>query len=99
MLVGAGLGFFGYLRFPTEERFLYGSLVLSGNVAFPDQALMLLYYRGVWSLLDQLGALAFSAGMSFTAANLALLWMPPAFLTSARYPGSRCDSGPCPIWM
>jgi hypothetical protein len=43
MLVGAGLGFFGYLRFPTEERFLYGSLVLSGNVAFPDQALMLLY--------------------------------------------------------
>jgi len=83
MLVGAGLGFFGYLRFPTEERFLYGSLVLSGNVAFPDQALMLLYYRGVWSLLDQLGALAFSAGMSFTAANLAFLWMPPAFLTSA----------------
>jgi hypothetical protein len=83
MLIGAGLGFCGYLRFPTEERFLYGSLVLSGKVAFPDQALMLLYYRGVWSLLDQLGALAFSAGMSFTATNLAFLWMPPAFLTSA----------------
>ena len=83
MLAGAALGFCGYLRFPTEERFLYGSLVLSGTVAFPDQALMLLYYRGVWSLLDQLGALAFIAGMSFTAANLAFLWMPPAFMTSA----------------
>lgn len=83
MLAGVALGICGQMRMPIEERLLDGSLVLSGQVTYPDRAVMGLYYHGVWTLLYQLGALVFKAGVSYTAANFIFLLIPPAILTGA----------------
>src|SRR5687767_13670833 len=63
MLLGVVMGVCGQMRIPMEERLLDGSLVLSGQVPYPDQALMNLYYQSMWTVLYQLGALVLKMGM------------------------------------
>lgn len=83
MLAGVVLGICGQMWLPIEERLLDGGLVLSGQVSYPAQAVMGLYYKGVWTLLYQLGALVLDTGVSYRAANYIVLLMPPAILTAA----------------
>ena len=68
---------------PIEEDLLDVSLVLAGKVVFPDQAVMGLYYQGVWTLLSQLGALVLKAGVNYTDANFLFLAITPPLLTGA----------------
>lgn len=83
MLAGVVMGAFGQRWLPIEERLLDGGLVLSGQVSYPAQAVMGLFYKGVWTLLYQLGALVLDAGVSYRAANFIFLLIPPAMLTAA----------------
>jgi hypothetical protein len=83
ILAGVVLGILGQMWLPIEERLLDGGLVLSGQVSYPAQAVMGLYYKGVWTLLYQLGALVLDAGVGYRAANFVFLLMPPAILTAA----------------
>lgn len=83
MLAGIVLGVLGQMWLPVEERLLDGGLVLSGQVSYPAQAVMGLYYQGVWTVLYQLGAIVLDAGVSYPAANYAFQIMPPMLLTTA----------------
>lgn len=83
VLAGVALGFCGQMWLPIEERLLDGGLVLSGQVSYPAQAVMGLFYNGIWTLLYQLGALVLDTGVSYRAANFIFLLMPPAILTAA----------------
>src|SRR5437763_86534 len=83
MLIGVVMGVCGQMRIPMEERLLDGSLVLSGQVLYPDHAVMGLYYKGMWTMLYQLGALVLKMGVSYSVANYLFLLMPPALFTGA----------------
>lgn len=83
MLVGVVLGLCGWMWLPVEERLLDGGLVLSGQVPYPAEAVMGLYYKGVWTLLYQVGGLALKAGVGYSAANLFFQLVPPALMTAA----------------
>jgi hypothetical protein len=83
MLAGLVLGALGQRWLPVEERLLDGGLVLSGQVSYPAQAVMGLYYQGVWTVLYQLGALVLEAGVSYAAANYVFQLIPPMLLTTA----------------
>jgi hypothetical protein len=83
LVAGLVLGLCGWMWQPVEERLLDGGLVLAGQVTYPPDALMGLYYKGVWTILYQLGALALGAGASYSTANLFFQLIPPALFTAA----------------
>jgi|GEM_PF-6745478 len=83
MLAGIVLGVLGQRWLPVEERLLDGGLVLSGQVSYPAQAVMGLYYQGVWTVLYQLGAVVLDAGASYPAANVLFQLVPPMLMTAA----------------